>query len=75
MAAAMLKPAAKTVKIESADNYPQAVKSGDFENLKYKDQWLFVQGFEGKNIIRWAKLQSWTIKPARLNKESESPAQ
>jgi len=34
-----------------------------------------VQGFEGKNIIRWAKLQSWTIKPARLNKESESPAQ
>ena len=55
----------KRIIIKPAENYPSVIKTVDFSQIEYP-LWLFPKNFKGENLIKRAKLQSWTVKPAVL---------
>lgn len=52
------------VKRDEAEQLPEITKERAFKNIKFKNKWVFPEDFAGESIIKHARLQSWTFKPA-----------
>ena len=53
----------EVVSIRPVPEYPVIIEREDFRNFSFKGWTIFPPDFEGKNVLRVIRLQSWTAKP------------